>query len=56
MALLIIDPNWEDLINFVNIYFVAEMPRFEGDEHQNVYTKDGDPEFSEEYKNKRLLK
>ena len=26
------------------------MPHFEGEEHQNVYTKDGDPEYTEEYK------
>jgi len=36
----IIDPNQEDLINFVNIYFVAEMPRFEGEEHHNIYVID----------------
>jgi hypothetical protein len=34
------DPNREDLISFVNRYFVAEMPRFEGEEHQNVYAID----------------
>jgi hypothetical protein len=27
------DDNGEKLISFVNIYFIAEMPRFEGDEH-----------------------
>jgi hypothetical protein len=31
------DPNREDLIYFVNRHFVAEMPRFEGDEYHNVY-------------------
>ena len=51
----IIEPNREDLmIHFVNKYFVAEMPRFEGEEHQNVNTKDGDPEFTEEYKRKAI--
>jgi len=32
------DPNPEDLIYFVNRHFVAEMPRFEGEEYQNIYT------------------
>ena len=50
----IIDSNREDLINFVNRSFVAEMPRFEGEEHQNVHTKDGDPEFTEDYKRKAV--
>ncbi len=31
------DPNREDLIYFVNRHFVAEMPRFEGEEYHNVY-------------------
>ncbi len=35
----ITDQNHEDLINFVDSHFVAELPRFEGEEHQNVYTK-----------------
>ena len=30
------DPNCEDLINFASRHFVAEMPRYEGEEHQNV--------------------
>jgi hypothetical protein len=48
------DPNREDLINFVNRYFVAEMPRFEGEEHRNVYTKDGNQEFTDAYKRKAV--
>jgi hypothetical protein len=28
------DPNCEDLINFVNRHFAAEMPRFDGEEFQ----------------------
>ena len=48
----IINPNQEDLIIFVNRYFSVEMSLFEGDEHQNVYTKDGDSEYTEEYKHK----
>ncbi len=30
------------------------MPRFEGEEHHNVYTKDGDQEFTDEYKPKAV--
>ncbi len=37
------DLNCEDLINFVNRHFAAEMPRFEGEEFQNIYTVDGAP-------------
>jgi hypothetical protein len=45
------DPNCEDLINFINRHFVAEMPRFEGEEHQNVYMQDV---FTDEYKHKAV--
>jgi hypothetical protein len=31
------DPTHEDLIDFVNRHFVAEMLHFEGEEHQHVY-------------------
>jgi hypothetical protein len=44
------DPNREDLIYFVNRHFVADMPRFEGEEYQNVHTEDGTLAFTEEYK------
>ncbi len=37
------DPNCEDLINFVNRFFVAEMSCFEGEEFQNIYAADGAP-------------
>ena len=30
------------------------MPCFEGEEHQNIFTKDGGPEFTEEYKRKAV--
>ncbi len=29
--------NQEDLIDFVNRNFIAELPRFEGEEFQHVY-------------------
>ncbi len=44
------DPNWEDLIYFVNRHFVAEMPRYEGEEYHNVYKEDGATAFTDEYK------
>jgi hypothetical protein len=41
-------PNREDLINFVNRHFAAEMPRFDGEELQNIYTVDGAPAYTEQ--------
>ncbi len=35
------NPNCKDLIYFVNRHFVAEMPRFEGEEYHNVFAEDG---------------
>ena len=46
------NPNREDLIYFVNRHFVAEMPRFEGEEYHNVYQEDGS--FTDEYKRKAV--
>ncbi len=49
------DQNNEDLINFVNSHFTAELPRFEGEEHQNIYTKmNWESEFTQEYKEKAV--
>ncbi len=46
----ITDQIHEDLLNFVDSHFVAELPCFEGEEHQNVYTKkNGKSEFTQEY-------
>ncbi len=43
------DQNNEDLINFVDSHFMAELPCFEGEKHQNVYTKmNGESEFTQE--------
>jgi hypothetical protein len=33
--------NCDDLILFVNQHFLAEMPLFEGEDHQNIYAEDG---------------
>ncbi len=46
------DPNREDLINFVNRHFAAEMPSFYGEEFQNIYAVDGAPAYTEQYKQK----
>ncbi len=48
------DPNREDLINFVNRHFAAEMPRFDGEEFQNIYAADGAPAYTEQYKQKAV--
>jgi hypothetical protein len=48
------DPNCEDFIDFVNRHFAAEMPRFDGEEFQNIYTADGAPAYTEQYKQKRV--
>ncbi len=51
----ITDQNHEDLINFVDSHFVAKLPRFEGEEHQNVFTKkNSKSEFTQEYKEKAV--
>jgi hypothetical protein len=44
------DPNRDNLIDFVNKHFIAETPRFEGKEFQNIYVSNGEPEFTEKYK------
>jgi hypothetical protein len=43
------DPDKHELINFVNDHFVAEMPRFEGEENPNVFPVAGEPPFTEAY-------
>ncbi len=49
------DSNREDLIYFVNRHFIAEMPRFEGEEYHNVYQEqDGSTAFTDEYKRKAV--
>jgi hypothetical protein len=48
------DPNREDLINFVNRHFAAEMPCFDGEEFQNMYAADGAPAYMEQYKQKEV--
>ncbi len=44
------DPNRDNLIDFVNKHFIAEIPHFEGEEFQNIYVSIGEPEFTEKYK------
>jgi hypothetical protein len=45
------DPNCEDLINFVNRHFAAEMPHFEGEEFQNIYyVAESAPAYTEQYR------
>ncbi len=49
------DPNRDDLINFVERYFVAEMLWcFGGDENQNAFQSASVPNFPEEYKQKAI--
>jgi hypothetical protein len=48
------DKNGEELIFFVNKYFIAEMPWFEGDEHQNIYHKEDSPAYTDAYKRKSV--
>jgi hypothetical protein len=46
--------NQQDLIDFVDSYFIAEMPRFEGEEFQNIKWLDDENELTQEYKNKAV--
>ncbi len=48
------DPNCDNLIDFVNKHFIAEIPRFGGEEFQNIYVSNGEPEFTEKYKQKAV--
>ncbi len=48
------DENGEELISFVNKYFIAEMPWFEGDEHQNIYHEEDSPAYTDAYKHKSV--
>jgi hypothetical protein len=48
------DPNCQDLINFVNRHFAAEMPCFDGEEFQNIYAVDGAPAYMEQFKQKAV--
>ena len=41
-----------ELINFVNKYFVAEIPRFEGENNQNVFDDDNIYPHTEEFRQK----
>ena len=48
------DDDSNGLINFVNRNFVAKMPRFAGEEYQNVFQKEGEPSFNDAYKEKAV--
>jgi hypothetical protein len=46
--------NQEDLIDFVNRNFIAELPQFEGEEFQNVHWWDDENELTDDHKAKAL--
>jgi hypothetical protein len=48
------DKNGEELISVVNKYFIAEMPWFEDDEHQNIYHEEDSPAYTDAYKCKSV--
>jgi hypothetical protein len=48
------NPYRQNLIYFVNRHFVAEMPRFKGEDYHNVYAEDGTTAFTDEYKQKAV--
>jgi hypothetical protein len=48
------DPNHDNLIDFVNKHFIAEIPCFEGEEFQNIYVSNGEPEFTESTSGRQL--
>ncbi len=48
------DKNGEELISFVNKNFIAEIPRFEGDKHQNIYHEEDSPAYTDAYKCKSV--
>jgi hypothetical protein len=48
------DDDSDGLINFVNRNFIAEMPRFAGEEYQNVFEEEGGQCFDDAYKEKAV--
>ncbi len=40
-------PNHDNLIDFVNKHFIAEMPHFEGEDCQNMFALHGIPELTD---------
>ncbi len=48
------DDNQGELISFINRYFIAEMPRFEGDLNQNIFHQEGSSAYTEAYKCKAV--
>ena len=46
------DQNHDDLITFVNKFFIAEMPRFEGEENQNIFNSANCRIITDDYKQK----
>jgi hypothetical protein len=46
--------NQEDLIDFVDRNFIAELPQFKGEEFQNIHWWDNEHELTEDYKAKAL--
>ncbi len=44
------DPNRANLLDFVNKHFIAEMPRFEGEDYQYTFALDGVPENTDFFK------
>jgi hypothetical protein len=46
--------NCDDLISFVNEHFFAEMPRFKGEDHQNIYAEDGAQPFTAKFESKAV--
>jgi hypothetical protein len=46
--------NQEDLIDFVDRNFIAELPWFEGEEFQNLHWWDNENELTDDYKAKAL--
>jgi hypothetical protein len=48
------DKNGEELLSLVNKCFIAEMPKFEGDKHQNIYHEKDSPAYTDAYKGKLI--
>jgi hypothetical protein len=46
--------NQEDLIDFIGRNFIAELPKFKGEEFQNIHWWDNEHESTDNYKAKAL--
>jgi len=48
------DENQDNLLGFINKHFIAEIPRFEGEDCQNIFEVNGTSNFTDSFKRKAV--